>query len=153
MTPVSQSMKDKLRDAQVKEGHVRFGSGSNLVEPTPSAQAFPVDGEVSAQVPKIANADPLHQAATDSAGKLIGADAAGSAGDAVAGNTLKSPEDLFTTEEVKLDEIDRETFLDALINGTRYERKFFLYGGKITGRMRCRSTEESEAIAAYMNHG
>lgn len=143
-------LKDRLRDAQAS-GKVVLGSGAPVVES--EARGLPTTGDVSAKVPVAANDDPLLNKAEGSAGKKLGSEAVGAAGAVASANLVESPDDLFTTEEVKLTEDERNAFLDALINGNRFERKFSLYDGRVKGRFRCRSTEESEAIAAWMNIG
>lgn len=147
--PVSHKLKDQLRELDAQRG-VQFSSDA----PATVDRAAPVQvkGDTKAQVPKVATADPLVGSATGAVGAEVEKDLVGIGG-AVSGNLAPSPDELFTDEEVALTEDERGTFLDTLVQGTRYERKFSLFDGRIRGRLRCRSTEESQAIAEWMNAG
>lgn len=151
-TTLNHQLKDKLRNTQAAPGRVVFGSGPAAAEDSKPI-GVATEGDVKATVPLAANDDTLLNRAEGSVGQKLGADVVGKTGDQATGNLTPSPDDLFTTEEVVLTEDERNTFLDALVSGTRYERRFSLYDGRVKGRLRNRSTEESEAIAAWMNHG
>ena len=57
----------------------------------------------------------------------------------------------FLMEQVEITEEDRNAFIEALVSGSRYERPFELFGGKIKGVFRCRSIPESDGILAYLS--
>lgn len=139
-----QGLRPGQEQAQEKpQGKVALSSGS--VSSDAPAKVAPVTGEIKAQVPLVADADPLINDASDGESQGI------AEGMAAQGKvpTLSA----LTDEEVTLTEEEREAFLEALISGKRYERRFSLFGGRVKGKLRCRSTDESEAIAAWMNSG
>lgn len=50
---------------------------------------------------------------------------------------------------IKVSKEARDKFLECLCTGERYTEEFQLYGGRIKGKIRCRSLDETEAIEAY----
>lgn len=58
----------------------------------------------------------------------------------------------YLPEKVDITEDDRDAFLRALVTGDRYERPFSLFGGKLTGVLRCRKIAESDGIIAWVSH-
>lgn len=150
-TPVSHQLKDKLREMGAQGQKVAFTSEPHPNE-VPKPVAGPVKGDIKATVPKIANSDPLLESSAHAVGAEVNKDLSG-VGSTASGNLAPSPDELFTEEEVTLTDEERAAFLDALVTGARYERKFSLFDGRIKGRLRCRSTEESQAVAAWMNMG
>lgn len=148
MPGLNHQLKDKMREAG-DSGRVAISSGDVPVD-RPQVAA-PPKGEVTAAVPRIANTDPMVQASAPAAGAVT-ATALEEDGAAAVGD--HAPEDPlgFTGEELVLTEEDRNTFLDALVRGERYEVKFSLFNGRVTGRLRSRLTEESEAIAVHLNN-
>lgn len=153
MASVAHQLKDKLRTVQDQGGKVAFGTGANAgaAGPAPVAAAQ-VTGDVSAKVPQIANADPLIEGSVGASQETLGEDM-NKLGDTGSGNMNQIPLDSFTETEIVLTEAERDAFLEALVENKRYEQKFSLFNGKIKGRLRSRSTEESEAIASWMNWG
>lgn len=51
---------------------------------------------------------------------------------------------------IKVSEEQRNRFLDCVVTGDRYTETFDLYGGRVHGKIRCRSLDETEAIEAYI---
>lgn len=149
MAGLNHQLKDKLRE-QAPTGKVTLGSGDIAGER--SQVMAPSHGPVKAAVPKIADQDPLVNAADPAAPKLgaeaFAEDGAGAKGDITPEDPLSFGED-----EVELTEAERDAFLDAVMKGRRYEQRFSLFGGRVTGKLRSRSTEESEAVAAHLNNG
>ena len=58
----------------------------------------------------------------------------------------------YIEDKVDITPDDREAFLQAIVNGGRYERDFELFGGKLKGVFRCRKIAESDGIIAWLNH-
>ena len=52
----------------------------------------------------------------------------------------------FTDEKVELTPEDKDAFIDAMVAGTRFERPFELFGGRVRGIFRSRTSAESVAI-------
>lgn len=52
--------------------------------------------------------------------------------------------------EVKVEEQHKAAFVESVLTGRRYVETFSLLGGKLVIRVRSRSTEETEAIQAYV---
>ncbi len=52
--------------------------------------------------------------------------------------------------KVEVTEADKAAFLDAVVNGTRFESTVDLFGGKVRAVLRSRSLPETEAILAHM---
>jgi hypothetical protein len=50
---------------------------------------------------------------------------------------------------VKIEQKHKDAFLDCIVSGERYMEEFSLFGGKIRVKVRCRSSEETDAIEAY----
>ena len=147
--PGGQDLKKKLQDA-VKSGNIALSSDGFSKEGDPVGAMGDIQGDTSTLVPRVATQDPLINAATKGAGEALSksSDAAASKG-----STLEDPNNPMTKEQVVLTEPERNAFLDALISGKRYEQRFVLFGGRVRGKLRCRSTEESEAIAAWLELG
>ena len=141
-------LKDALRQG-LEVPRVAFSDSKPEAAPAKSA---PVVGDVKVAVPPDADQDPLLSRAASAVGSGIADDLAG-IGAAASANVAPVPDDAFAPAEVTLTEAEREAFLDSLVSGHRYERRFSLFGGRVTGRIRCRSTEESQAIATWMNAG
>lgn len=152
MGSVDHELKERLRKIETEGGKVQIGSG--VMGDAPSVKAIPVTGDVQASVPKVANADPLINKSTASTGQVVTAEAEKSS-DAASGDIVTNSGDsgTFTAEQITISDDDRNAFLNSLVSGKRFERKTTLFGGQIKLRIRCRSTEESEAIASYMNAG
>lgn len=131
----AQDMKTKLQDA-IKAGSVSLGSGT--VDGNAPVVAQEVTGPTTAQVPKVADQDPLVQPGNSAASQGLAEPA-------------KDPDEPFKDEIVIVTEEEREAFLLALVTGNRYMRPFSLFNGKVTGMLRCRSLQESEAIVSYLN--
>jgi hypothetical protein len=51
-----------------------------------------------------------------------------------------------TYSEIEITDSDKEEFLDCLIDNRRFTRDFVLFGGKITGVIRSRTSDESRAL-------
>lgn len=49
-------------------------------------------------------------------------------------------------EEIEITESDKAEFIDCLIDNKRFTRDFVLFGGKITGVIRSRTSDESRAL-------
>ena len=147
--PIDHKLKEALRNAGQDGGKVVFGSGApEPVVPAGTTMAA-VTGDVKASVPKIANSDPLVNAAVGDVGSTV-ANVAADTGQIFSDSLVQPPEHEEYTEKVVLTEAERDAFLDALLSGKRYVQKFSLYNGRITGKLRCRSLVESEAVAAWM---
>ena len=54
------------------------------------------------------------------------------------------------TEEIEITAEDKKVFLDAIVQGERFERPFSIFGGKLTGRIRSRLRIETRAIATLI---
>jgi hypothetical protein len=52
----------------------------------------------------------------------------------------------FEDEKVELTPADKDAFVDAMVTGGRYERPFELFGGRVMGVFRSRTSAESLAI-------
>jgi hypothetical protein len=150
---IEHKLKDRLREAQESGKLTLRSSDLGSAKPTTPAGGISL-GPVTTQVPPAANNDPLINSAIQSGGKALT-----DAGAAVDGVIKESnPSDIASTllgddMQVTITDVDRNAFLDALVSGERYIRKFSLFDGRIKGKLRCRSTEESEAVAAWFNHG
>lgn len=144
--PVSHSLKDQLKESLPASVNISSGGGGGG-ESVPDKAPQAVHGDVKAQVPKIADEDNLLNAGKGEIGSSLSSTAD------LADDDPTKPDSLFLTEEVTLTEEERDQFLQALITGQRYEQSFTIYGGAIKGIFRGRATEESEAIAAWLNAG
>lgn len=51
---------------------------------------------------------------------------------------------------IKVSEEHRKRFLDCIVTGERYTETFDIFGGRIHGKIRCRSLDETEAIEAHI---
>ena len=60
------------------------------------------------------------------------------------------PDTTSTASTITVSEEQRNRFLDCVVTGDRYTETFDLYGGRVHGRIRCRSLDETEAIEAYI---
>ncbi len=142
-------LKEKLRAAQAT-GDFKLASTDNVA--ASGGTVAPVEekvGDVVVTVPEIAKQDPLINNAT---GVTVSGDLSKSAdksAGAAEGNLLAQT--LSALEVVTITDGDRQSFLDALISGERYHRPFSLFGGKVQGILRCRSAQESEAIANWIS--
>ena len=152
-SPIEHKLKDRLREAQ-DSGKLSLRSGDlGSAKATTSDAGAPL-GPVTTAVPPQANNDPLINRAIQSGGKAL------TEANAVVDGVIKdsNPSDIAATMlgddmQVTITDEDRNTFLDALVSGERYIRRFSLFDGRVKGKLRCRSTEESEAIASWFNHG
>jgi hypothetical protein len=112
----------------------------------------PVQGDVKVKVPDEAKKDPvLETAAAGEPGPRL----AGLAKNAADADPTKGPVNdpyMVVPEEVVITETEREAFLNALIVGSRFELPFELFKGKIKGKLRCRSQQESTAIIARLTY-
>jgi hypothetical protein len=54
-------------------------------------------------------------------------------------------------EEPEITDEDKENFMNCLVDGKPFIRKFSLFGGKLTGVFRSRSTAQSTAIISEVN--
>lgn len=160
----SEQLKEKLR---VIESGLVDNDGKPVREVTLSSSDFasnaanredggknyaPVSGEVKAAVPKAANADAM-VATGATASSVTEKMVEGAPASSVVGAEIADSGSLFTTEEITIKEEDREAFIAAIISGKRFVRPFSVFGGAVTGKIRCRSSKESEAIAAWINKG
>lgn len=160
----SDQLKEKLRAVESgmtdQDGKpvksVTFSSDDFAGAPAPAtaegAEQGPVSGPVKAFVPKAANADVM-LATGGSASKLGNSIAEQGTAASSAGSDIANSESLFTTEEITIEDKDREAFISSLLTGDRFIRQFSLFGGAVSGKLRCRSAKESEAIAAWVNKG
>ena len=147
----AEDLKKKLRDAAQQGGKLAINSGMLQAGNSEVAEKrMPTNGPVEAAIPNAALQDPLVNAGTASGGEGLS-----QAAEEQAGNPANDPvaAEFFSTEKVTLTEGERNAFLEALVSGKRYEHKFVIFDGKIRGKIRCRSTEESEAVAAWLNGG
>lgn len=53
-------------------------------------------------------------------------------------------------EKVEILQEHRDRFIDSVVTGERYFEDFFLMGGRISIRIRSRSSEETDAIGSYL---
>lgn len=57
---------------------------------------------------------------------------------------------LMDMDEAEISVLDKEEFMDCLVDDRRFTRYFDMLGGRITGKFRSRTTEESMAILAEL---
>lgn len=147
--PVEHSLKEKLREAAAT-GTVTITDATIAGKETQPVKVEELQGDVVTPVPPMAKQDPLLdygdavKTSSDlsrTAEKSRGLD----------GNILK--DEMNAVDTVTITNEDRAAFLDVLVTGKRYCRPFSIYGGAIQGTFRCRSAEESEAIASWMAAG
>ncbi len=134
---LNHQLKNRLREAEIDK---------------PKAERQPTDPN-TAKVAKAANSDPLINDSVTSVGEKVIKSALDAPNTAEVRDVTLPVDDLFTDEDVEISQAEKDDFLAALVSGGRYEQKFSVYNGRIRGRLRCRSTDESEAIAAWVNTG
>ena len=145
------SLKDKLREAQAS-GSFTLGSGETTTaaeggQRTPSVDV--IQGDLKVEVPPVADSDPLLNNGSGSGAATLIKQVATAPAAATTGNIMAPS--LSAIETVTITKEDRQRFLDALIAGKRYFAPFSLFGGAVRGMFRCRSAEESEAIAGWLS--
>ena len=128
------SLKEKMqefKDGKLKSVRV---SGADLADAAaPEKKTGATQGTVEADVPPEASKDVFHDShETDTMHQGM------------------TPS--FLTEKIDITEADREAFIQAIITGSRYERTFSIFGGKLSGTFRCRSIAESDGIIAWLSH-
>lgn len=134
---LNHQLKDRLREAEIDK---------------PKKAEAPADTS-KAYVAKAADADPLINNSTTSVGSTIAKIAADSPATPDMQDQTLGPDDLFTEEEIEITPAEKNEFLASLVSGSRYEQRFSVFNGRVSGRIRCRSTEESEAISTWTNIG
>ena len=137
------TLKDKLR-AATETGSLTL-TEQDIAAPSAQPTVTEPVGDVQVPVPEIAKRDILVEGAAG--GKP--APMALAPGNSSIGN-LAGAESLSAIEMVTLTDADRQAFIEALVTGRRYTRPFSIFGGAISGTIRCRAAQESEAIAAYL---
>lgn len=131
----AETLKEKMREfAAGKVGSVNV-TGADLAPDGQDAKTEdgPKAGTVAADVPKEAKSDPFAEAGA-------------------AADIHHDMVPTYTADKIDITEEDRNAFLRALVTGDRYERPFSLFGGRLTGVMRCRSIAESDGIIAWLSH-
>lgn len=146
------SLKEKLRAAAAEGGSVSLSS-SDLAPATSQVRVNYEEktGDIVVPVGELAKQDNLLNSGADTASSSQLSKTADQTADQTASNLLSG--ELSAMPTVTTTEEDRAAFVDALITGGRYCRPFSLFGGQLTGVLRCRSAEESEAIAGWMAAG
>jgi len=131
----AETLKEKMREFEAgKVGSVKVTGADLAAEGAAGSDgAGPTQGTVQADVPEEAKTDAFSHA--------------GATADLHQGMTPS-----FLQDKVDITEDDREAFLKAIVTGERYERPFSLFGGKLTGTLRCRKIAESDGIIAWLSH-
>jgi hypothetical protein len=128
----AESLKEKMRDfAEGKIGSVNV-TGADLAH-EPDAESGPTKGTVEVPVPKEAKNDVFSDAG-------------------VTADLHQGMLPSFLEDGIDITEEDRDAFLQAIVTGSRYERAFSLFGGRLKGVFRCRSIGESDGIIAWLTH-
>jgi len=140
---VNKSIKEKIQEKLGKGGKIGAADIADFSSPAEEASASGEEEKVKIEPD---SQDPiLKTAAKDQPFQVLG------------GEQLKSEDftgynlGMMEMEEVEVSNIDKDEFLDCLVDDRRFTRQFSLYGGRITGKFRSRSTEESMAILAEVN--
>lgn len=144
------ALKDKLR-AAVESGSVNLSEQDVAAMAVEKPAYAEKSGDVVVPVSPLAKNDELLNGGADAKQAAQLSKTADLTAEATGSNLLRS--ELATLETVTVSDEDRAAFLDALITGKRYCRPFELYNGQLRGVLRCRSAEESEAIAAWVSAG
>jgi len=139
------SLNAKLED-QLKQGAVKVGSG-DVADFGKSERGAATAGPLPA--PDLSEKSPPVEAATlaDAAPKQMAQDSAEGEDSRESLNALVTD----VPDEVELTNKERETFIESLISGARFELPFSIYGGKVTGVIRSRSQAETIALIRYLN--
>ena len=130
------TLKDKMKEFNAGKAASVSVSGADLAAAAPgksSASDGPVTGTVKADVPQEAKDDVFTNA--DATAELH-----------------KGLVPSYLQDQVEITQDDRDSFLQCLVTGGRYERGFSVFGGKLTGVFRCRKIAESDGILAWINH-
>ena len=147
------ALKQKLEGEFKQKGKVNLSSSDvgAFAKPDP-ADAGPVQGDVKVGADKKTE-DPLMEAAeAGTPGKSINTRSNEYSGKQARVEPLADTAEEYTAlEQLTITEEDREAFLDALVTGERYVRPFSIFGGKIKGKLRCRSQAESYAIMQVLS--
>ena len=139
----AETLKEKMREfADGKIGAVSV-TGADLAAESAGGdgkqgeggdgKSGPVHGTVEADVPQEAKDDVFRKAGDTS-------------------EIHKGMAPTYFPDKVDISEADRDAFMQALVTGERYERPFSLFGGKLSGVMRCRKIAESDGIIAWVSH-
>ena len=139
---MSDTIKEKVNKKLAEKGHLGSGDLANFAAGNDGNSEVKmhesVDGPVTADVPDAAIQDPVIQVATPNdevsaarenlkrAGKDAGID--------------------IDYDKVKITQSEKDAFIDSLIDNTRFELPFSIFGGKVTGRIRSRTSEETRAL-------
>lgn len=107
--------------------------GSGLQEEKPAED--PMTTTVDANVPKAAESDPLMEKTPEHQKNLAFSD---------------QKEIEFLPDKVSVTPEDKSAFIDAVLQDGRYVRSFSLYGGKVTGTFRSRTSREHDAIIGFL---
>jgi hypothetical protein len=124
----------KAKIDEFKEKGAVSLSSTDVGEFGPQEKGEPTVGDVKASIPDEAKKDPMVES--------------GAKGDAGQQLAVELGADSYATldEQVNISEDEREAFLTALIQDSRFVLPFSIYGGKIKGKIRARSQAESQAI-------
>lgn len=132
-TKSSEQLKQELFTKFEKTGQMVIDSSTLATTANDAPTAPVVEKDVVANVPKLAETDALMQPQAKDMGTLV-----------------KDPDSEFLKETVVITPLDKQAFVDALLDNSRFTRPFSLYGGKIYGEFQNRTTREHDAIVAYL---
>ena len=136
--------KDELKKKLAEDGTLSSADLGTFNKPEPQEESSePVsDGPVKTQVPSEASDDTfIREASAAGPGEEVAVDAA-----------YHNPDEegyqfgLQGLDEVEISEEDKNAFLDAVVDDSRFERPFSLFNGRVTGIFRSRTVGESRAI-------
>jgi len=137
---------------QLAEGKINLSSAdlADFESPEDTDKNQPVVGDVTTEAPTdMRKIDPMVATGgeANTGAKLANTikQASENADKLTAMGITMLPAQVIVTEE------ERELFLDCIVTGKRFELPFSLFDGKITGKFRSRSQEESNAILARLN--
>lgn len=147
---MADALKEKLDKAK-KSGSLNLSSADVMASVAPANEApditAPVTGTVKTEVSASAKNDVvMNEANKGNPGQVINEQSTANIAlrDMVAAVPLSEM-------LVEITDADREAFKDAVIADTRYVYDFTLLGGKLKGKFRSRTQDESMAILAHLN--
>lgn len=133
-----ESVKKKVQEKLKEQSSI---SGADIAEMTSAPEQEPEEETVEKTEVLPSSEDVVaDQAGKDQPYEVL--DNAMEQSDKFEGNHLG----LMEMDEVEISEIDKVKFLDCLVDGKRFTREFSLFGGRITGTFRSRTTKETSAI-------
>jgi len=131
------SVKEKIKSKLGETGNLGSGDFANFSVPKETATATDT-AEGKQKVPNSAYADPVAAVATEddhtSAAKKNLKNAGKEAGINIDYDTVEITED------------DKNSFIDSLIDNTRYTRQFSIFNGNVYGTIQSRTADETKAL-------